>query len=346
MSQMPGRPTPRAASPASGYVSCLSRSGFHKVAYVEWGNRNAKRVAICVHGLTRQGRDFDSLAAALVRRGWRVICPDLVGRGHSDWLIEPEDYGVPQYASDMVTLLARAGVAEVDWIGTSLGGLIGMHLAAQAQAPIRRLVINDIGPFLPWQALSRIGSYLRELPRSLPSWAAAEAHFLEVLAPYGALSDAEWEHLVKYSVEREPSGRYRMLVDPAISNAFRPVMFYNVSLWHEWDAIRCPVLLLRGARSDLLSRETAKTMTERGPKAALVEFLDCGHAPALMDRRQIDPVIGWLTKEATVPGEEGLMPARPGTDASRHREAGVAGRGNLLVRAHDRTDATRPTSER
>ena len=283
--------------PAHRQVLCHSRSGLHSIAYTEWGKSNAARVAICVHGLTRQGRDFDPLAVALTQRGYRVICPDLAGRGQSDWLGDPDDYGLPQYISDMITVLARSGAAEVDWIGTSLGGLTGMHVAAMAKAPIRRMVMNDVGPFLPWQALSRISAYVSNMPKSLPSWPAAEAYFREVLAPYGSLGDAEWMHLAKHSLRQDADGRYRLLVDPAIRRSLRPVMFYNVSMWQQWDAIRCPVLVLRGEHSDLLSAELAQEMTQRGPPTRLVEFPGCGHAPALMDFRQIGTVINWLESQ-------------------------------------------------
>ena len=275
---------------------CRSRSGLHAVAYAEWGDPAAERVAICVHGLTRQGRDFDALAVALVTRGYRVICPDLVGRGRSDWLADPADYEMPQYVGDMVTLLARSGAAEIDYVGTSLGGMTGIHLAALARAPIRRMVVNDIGPLLPWQALSRIATYLQKMPKSLPNWGATQAYFREVLAPYGPLGDEEWLHLAKHSVARDENGRYQLLVDPAIEKTFRPVMFWNVTMWQHWDAIRCPVLVLRGEHSDLLLRDVAEEMTRRGPKAKLVEFPDCGHAPALLDHRQVGTVLRWLTQ--------------------------------------------------
>jgi pimeloyl-ACP methyl ester carboxylesterase len=290
-----GRPS--AIEPVLRNVLCHSRSGLHNIAYTEWGKPDAARVAICVHGLTRKGRDFDPLAVALVQRGYRVICPDLAGRGLSDWLGDPQDYALPQYISDMVTVLARSGVAEVDWIGTSLGGLTGMHVAAMAKAPIRCMVVNDIGPFLPWQALSRIGTYVGKMPKSLANWPAAEAYFREVLAPYGSLGDTEWLHLTKHSLKRDPDGRYRLLVDPAISRALRTVMFYNVSMWQQWDAIRCPVLVLRGEYSDLLSVDVAREMTQRGPPTKVVEFPNCGHAPALMDHRQIGTIVNWLSQQ-------------------------------------------------
>ncbi len=287
----------RAIEPRFGQVACQSRSAFHRIAYTEWGDPDAPRVALCVHGLTRQGRDFDALAAALVQRGYRVICPDLAGRGRSEWLTDKQDYALPQYASDMATVLARSGAAEIDWIGTSLGGLTGIYLAALARAPIRRMVINDIGPFLPWNALSRLGAYLTVMPKSFTDLHAAEAYFREILAPFGGLSDAEWFHLTRHSIARTPEGRFELLVDPGIGHAFRPVMFYNVSMWRQWEQIRCPVLVLRGERSDLLTRDVARTMTERGPRAKLVEFPGCGHAPPLMDHLQIGTVVHWLARE-------------------------------------------------
>lgn len=233
-------------APRHGHVLSLSGSGFHRIAYTEWGDPESDRVALCVHGLTRQGRDFDPLAVVLVQKGYRVICPDIAGRGRSECLGNAEEYGVPQYATDMVMLLARMRVAWIDWIGTSLGGLICLHLASHPNAPIRRLVLNDIGPFLPWPALQRIGAYLQEMPRRFANFHAAEAYFREILAPFGNLGDSEWYHLTKHSIAREPDGKYRMLVDTGIARAFRPVMFYVVNLWKQWDAIECPVLLLRG----------------------------------------------------------------------------------------------------
>jgi len=283
--------------PREGRVLCMSRSGFHHIAYTEWGDRDAERVALCVHGLTRQGRDFDPLAVALAQRGYRVICPDLAGRGRSGWLGNSEDYGTAQYAADMVTLLARLDVENVDWIGTSLGGLTGIHVASHQNAPIRRMVINDIGPYLPWQALHRLSAYLNSMPKSFANFHAAEAYFREILAPFGRLGDTEWYHLTKYSIQRHEDGRFRMLIDPGISRGFRPVMYYSVSLWNQWDTIKCPVLLLRGAHSDLLPVDVAEGMTKRGPRAKMVEFPDCGHAPALMDHRQIGTVISYLTRD-------------------------------------------------
>jgi pimeloyl-ACP methyl ester carboxylesterase len=276
-------------------VRSISKQHFHRIAYTEWGNPNAERVALCVHGLSRQGRDFDFLAAALAARGYRVVCPDLAGRGESGWLADAEGYALPQFSVDMTVLLARLGVDRVDWIGTSLGGLIGMVLAGLPDTPIRRLVINDIGPSIPWPALRRIGDYLRSAPVDFPTFAAAEAYFREILAPFGQLTPEQWGHITKHSVVATPEGRYRLRYDPRIAEAFRPGRMYNLSLWDYWDAIKGPVLVLRGQDSDLLPGDIAVQMTRRGPRAELIEIAGCGHAPPLMSDDQIELVTGWLT---------------------------------------------------
>ena len=284
-----------------GWVSSVSKRGFHRIAYVEWGDPASERVAVCVHGLSRQGRDFDVLASAMAAQGWRVICPDLVGRGRSGWLRDPMEYNLPQYAMDLTTVIARLGVAKVDWIGTSLGGLIGMVLAGQENSPIRTFVVNDVGPFLPWQALHRLATTVRTAPRSFPDLQSATDHHRTVLAPFGHLTDAEWEHLARHGVVEADGGGWRKRADPDIAAAFRPGLFFNLSLWSYWDAISCPTLVLRGAESDLLLPSTAKDMTRRGPRADLVEFSGCGHAPALMDRQQVTTVIDWLESAAAAP---------------------------------------------
>ena len=272
----------------------ISRRGFHRLAYVEWGDPAAERVALCVHGLSRQGRDFDHLAAALAGRGWRVVCPDLVGRGRSDWLRDPDEYTLPQYAMDMTGLIARLNVPRVDWVGTSLGGLIGMVLAGQAKSPVARLVVNDIGPYLPWSALHRLANTVRTAPHHFPSLEAATAYFRGSLAPFGPLDDAHWHHLARHSVVEAPEGGWRKLFDPDIIASFRSGLFFNLSLWNYWDAITCPTLLLRGVHSDLLLASTAHEMQRRGPRPDLIEFSGVGHAPALMDPAQIEVVASWL----------------------------------------------------
>ena len=277
-----------------GWVSGISRRGFHRIAYVEWGDPASDRVAICVHGLSRQGRDFDLLASSMAQQGWRVVCPDLVGRGRSGWLRDAQEYNLPQYAMDLTAVIARLGVSSVDWIGTSLGGLIGMVMAGQQNSPVRSLVVNDIGPFLPWQTLSRLAMSVRNAPRAFPDLPAATMHHRTALAPFGQLTDVAWEHLARHSIVEAETGGWRKRCDPDIVAAVRPGLFFNMSLWSYWDAIRCPTLVLRGAQSDLLLPSTAKEMTRRGPRADFVEFAGCGHAPALMDEQQITTITNWL----------------------------------------------------
>jgi pimeloyl-ACP methyl ester carboxylesterase len=277
-----------------GSVLSVSKRGFHRIAYTEWGDIDSPRVVVCVHGLTRQGRDFDHLAAQLAEEGCRVICPDLAGRGRSDWLDDPADYALPQYGVDLTALLARLNVPTVEWVGTSLGGLIGMILAGQQRSPIRRLVVNDVGPFLPWQALQRLGANLRQMPADFPDYPAVQAYYRKTLAPFGPLDDAAWDHLIRHSVAEQPNGRFRPLCDPNIGYAFRPAFFYNLNLWHYWDDIRCPTLVLRGEHSDLLLPDTAREMLTRGPQTKAMQISGVGHAPALMDPDQIGLIADWL----------------------------------------------------
>lgn len=277
-----------------GRVLSIARQHFHHISYLEWGDPRTDRVVLCVHGLSRQARDFDALAIALAERGYRVICPDLVGRGESGRLLQPDDYALPQYAVDMTMLLARIGAAQVDWIGTSLGGLTGMIVAGMKDSPIRRLVINDIGPFLPYAALRRLGDNVRNAPRDFDSLQSAEAYFRQALAPFGALTDEQWRHLTLHSLVPQPDGSFAQHYDPGIGEAFRPGRVYNVSLWNYWDAIECPTLVLRGTESDLLLAETAAEMVARRPSTTLVDIPECGHAPALLDPAQIRIVTDWM----------------------------------------------------
>jgi pimeloyl-ACP methyl ester carboxylesterase len=249
-------------------------------------------VVVCVHGLTRNSRDFDALAQRLSTR-CRVICPDIAGRGLSDHLQNPEDYGYPLYLSDMAALIARTGVERVDWVGTSMGGLIGMLLAAQPDAPLNRLVMNDVGPLVPKAALERLASYVGENPR-FDTLEALERHLRHIFAPFGPLTDAQWNHLAQHSALRLDSGRYALAYDPAIGNAFQGKL-EDVNLWPVWKAVRLPTLILRGADSDLLLESTAREMIKNAPAGSkLVEFEGVGHAPALMAEDQITAVERFL----------------------------------------------------
>lgn len=277
------------AEPLLKHVQCLSPAGLHRMGYWEWGARDNPRVLVCVHGLTRQGRDFDALAQALVAR-YRVICPDVVGRGSSDWLANPALYQIPSYVADMVTLLARLDVEQVDWVGTSMGGLIGMGLAALPGNPVRRLVLNDVGPAIEPAAIKRIGSYLGQR-MDFASLEEGAAYLRSISAGFGPHSEAAWLALARPMFKAHGSG-VRLHYDPRIAEPLAAVTpelaaAGEAMLWRAYDALRCPTLLLRGADSDLLSAATARAMCERGPRAQLRELARIGHAPMLNDPEQI-----------------------------------------------------------
>lgn len=286
------------AGPRLYAMPVLSPGGFVRLAWAEWGDATAPRTVVCVHGLTRNGRDFDVLATALAAAGWRVVAPDVPGRGRSEWLRRPEDYNYVFYLAALAALVGRLAVDAVDWIGTSMGGLIGIMLAAQPGTPIRRLVLNDVGPFVPKAALERIASYVGQDPRfdDLP---AVEAYLRRVHAPFGTLTDAQWRHLAAHSAAPAGDGRLRLHYDPAIAQAFKAAPPEDVNLWPVWDAVAWPTLVLRGAASDLLPAETADEMTRRGLAGTrgvvrLRTIAAAGHAPALMAADQIAIVRDFL----------------------------------------------------
>lgn len=278
----------------SDTVLGLSSKGFHRMHYYDWGDPENSRVVICVHGLTRNGRDFDFLAQAL-SRDFRIVCPDVAGRGRSDWLESKQDYGYAQYMADMTALLARvtAGAEKtIYWVGTSMGGLLGIIMAAMPKNPIRKLVVNDAGMLVPKAALERLALYVGKDPR-FATLDALEAHVRHISAPFGALSDEQWRHLTVHSAKQHADGTWGFRYDPAIANAFSGEL-NDIDLSAYWDAVRCPTLLLRGADSDILLRATAEAMTQRGPKATLVEFQAVGHAPMLMSDEQVTAVRDFL----------------------------------------------------
>jgi len=288
------------ASPARAMrertVQCVSATGLHRMAYTEWGDPANPRVLVCVHGLTRNGRDFDFLARALAA-DYRVVCPDVVGRGRSDWLLVKGNYGFPQYVADMITLIARLDVSEVHWVGTSMGGLIGMLIAAMPNTPIKRLVLNDVGPMITVASIRRIAEYVGNAP-VFPDKAAAQAYIREVSEPFGPLTDAQWAHLTEYAIRPVEEG-YTMIYDPGLAEPFRTTpLVANVDLWSVYDAISCPTQIIRGAESDLLLQDTALEMAARGPKAHLVEIPGVGHAPMLLDEVQIGIVRDFLLADA------------------------------------------------
>lgn len=263
-----------------------------ELGYVDRGPRGAGRTVLCVHGLTRNARDFDVLARSLARRGARVIAVDVVGRGRSSWLPDPAGYALPTYAGHLIRFLERLEVREVDWIGTSMGGLIGMLLASGGGGPIRRLVLNDVGPFIPAAALQQIGTYLG-LDRTFADLDALDSHLRLIHAGFGPLTDAQWRHLATHGARQTADG-WRLAYDPAIRVPFLDAAAGDIDLWDIWDGIACPTLVLHGEDSALLLGHTAEEMRRRGPKAEIVHFGGVGHAPALMADDQVAAVETWL----------------------------------------------------
>ena len=274
-------------------VQCIGPSGLHRMAYTEWGARDNPRVLICVHGLTRNGRDFDALAEAMSGH-YRVICPDVVGRGQSGRLRDPAGYGIPQYVADMVTLIARLNVDSVHWVGTSMGGLIGMALAAQECTPLRKLVLNDVGPLITVESLQRIATYVG----TDPQWASfneALAYVKLISAPFGQLSEAQWHHLTETSIVQRADGRWAFRYDPRIAEPFKAAFVdKDIDLWPIYAGITCPTLVVRGAESDLLTRDTWQQMGACGPQAQLAESPGVGHAPMFQSDEQIAVVRDFL----------------------------------------------------
>ena len=264
-----------------------------RLHWAEWGDADAERIVVCVHGLTRNARDFDAFAEVLAGEA-RVLCVDVPGRGLSDRLADPALYRVDWYAGLLAAWLAKLGLREIAWVGTSMGGLIGMVLAALERTPIRRLVLNDIGPFVPKAALEAIAAYLG-LDLLFPTPDALEAHLRTIHAGFGPLSDAQWRHLARHSARHDPDG-WRLAYDPRLRDAMTAAPLEDIDLWPIYDAISCPTLLLRGGDSLLLQADTATAMTNRGPRAELVTLPGIGHAPALMAADQIAAIERFLLR--------------------------------------------------
>lgn len=294
------------------YVPCSDADGGHRMAYWQWGNSAASHVVVCVHGLSRQGRDFDVLAAQLIaitNGNIRVICPDVVGRGESDWLKDPVGYQIPMYAADMLTLLgqvhAQAAITTLDWVGTSMGGLIGMVVCGRPDlplpAPVRKLVLNDVGPAIEWLSLVRIGTYLGRSVEFDSLQQAADAMWA-ISSGFGPHTPEQWLALSKpmlRPVNDAASSKLRLHYDPALALPFKQATQESTlqgekTLWQLYDNITAQTLLLRGTDSDLLSPATAKAMGQRGPRAPLVEFAGVGHAPSLVAADQVAAVTDFL----------------------------------------------------
>ncbi|APW42736.1 alpha/beta fold hydrolase [Rhodoferax saidenbachensis] len=292
------------ADPKLNYLSCSDSGAGHRMAYWEWGAPDAAHTVVCVHGLSRQGRDFDVLAQALVAQAGgklRVVCPDVVGRGQSDWLADPMGYQVPAYAADMLALLMHLKPQTLDWVGTSMGGLIGMAVTAHAASvgmKVRKLVLNDVGPTVQWDSIVRIAAYLGKSMQFESLQQAADAMW-SISTSFGPHTPAQWLELSRHMVKPATQGGVTLHYDPAIAVPVRAMTQEMAAgaeamVWQLYDAIQADTLLLRGAVSDLLSPHTAQQMTERGPKARLVEFAGIGHAPTLIADDQVQAVASFL----------------------------------------------------
>lgn len=292
--------------PSLHFVDCSYLQQPHRMAYWQWGNPQAEHVVVCVHGLTRQGRDFDVLAQALVTQAGgnvRIICPDVVGRGQSDWLANPQGYQTPTYLADMLTLLQTLQPHTLDWVGTSMGGFIGMAIcvhAASAGVKLRRLVLNDVGPAIEWNALQRIRGYLGQNMQFATLEQGVRA--LQILfQSFGALTDEQSRALSLPMLKTIAPGEsgVQLHYDPAIAQPFQTLtqeasQQAEAIWWQMYDSITIPTLLLRGADSDLLLANSAQAMTERGPQAQWVEFAGVGHAPSLVVSEQVQAISSFL----------------------------------------------------
>ena len=299
--------------PTLNYVPCPDASGGHHMAWWQWGDVAAPHAIVCVHGLSRQGRDFDVLAQSLVQRAKgqvRVVCPDVVGRGKSDWLKDPMGYQVPTYVGDMLALLAQlhahAPVATLDWVGTSMGGLIGMALAGTPNlplpAPVRRMVLNDVGPAVQWSSIERIKAYVGQTGRFESVKHAADAMWA-ISTSFGPHTPEQWMALSAPMVKPLDDGTFTLHYDPAIGEPVKSLTREAAAqgeamLWQAYDNIKARVLVTRGADSDLLTRDTALAMTQRGPRASLVEFPGAGHAPTCVADNQVEAVALFLLDSA------------------------------------------------
>jgi len=281
--------------PERNFVQGLDSGGFHRIAWYRWPctRGKARATVLCVHGLTRNGRDFDRLAEGLVQRiPVDVVAVDMPGRGESEWRSDPACYSYPHYMADLAVLIARLAAERLFWVGTSMGGLLGLILAAQANTPVERLVLNDIGPFIPQAARARIASYAG-LEVQFGSEDEFAAHLRGLYAAFGVPDEAGWQQMIRHSQRRTPDGMITYNYDSKVGLGLHAATA-DFDLWPLWDQVRCPTMVLRGESSDVLLPETAEEMTRRGPHAKLVVCPGCGHAPSLMRCNEIEAIAEFL----------------------------------------------------
>lgn len=294
----------------SNYFLGLSEEGFHKVAYLEWGSKGVLPPILCVHGLTRNAKDFDALAAYL-QSNRHLFIPDIVGRGDSDWLKNPLHYTYEQYLADLNTLIARMRCSTLDWIGTSMGGLLGLIMASLDQSPVRKLVLNDVGPQIPIKALARLSKYAGFNPE-FNSIQEAVTYFKKIYADFGTLSEAQWETITINSIKQAGDSKWIIKLDPGIKaipskskiawqqlllhpyKAFQGTVF-DIDLWHLWRKVKCPVLVIRGEHSDILPTSVVEKMQETHPQTTVMTIADVGHAPTLLDDKTHQEIRAFLS---------------------------------------------------
>ena len=273
--------------------SCKNTYDTHQIFWREWGDAQSSKILFCVHGLTRNSKDFDPLAKRLAQSGYRVIAPDMVGRGESNWLENPLDYGMHQYVADCQALIRHLQISKLNWLGTSMGGLIGIVLASQDNPPIQSLILNDIGPFVPASALQKIAHYVGQHVY-FRLWQDAYDYILETYQAYGISDEKDWWYLTRCSFHESEDGLITRNYDPAIATAFQGISEQDVDIWSLYARIDTPVMVLRGALSEVLLKSTAMRMMETRPHADIYEFSDIGHAPALLDSGQISIIESYL----------------------------------------------------
>ncbi len=271
------------------HVLGLGSTGYHKIHYVEWGDLTSQKVVMCLHGFSRNGRDFDYLAQDLAERGYRVICPDMPGRGKSDWLQNPLDYNYPKHGSEIMTLLARLNVEQIDVVGTSMGGILGMVMSSFPHSPLRKVVMNDVGPFIPSGPQQRIREYLGLYP-TFKNKERAKSYMQQLIGPFGPFTPEQMDHAVLHGYFINPEGLYQLAYDPNILINFTGE---DADLWAMWEKVSCPILLIRGEKSELLTLNCVDRMMQK-QYVSYVEFSGIGHAPALNTPEQIKTVVDWL----------------------------------------------------
>lgn len=297
------------------YVLCTSLEGFHNMVYSEWEPIATKRsTVICVHGFARNRHDFDPLAKFLSEKGHAVFCPDIVGRGDSTWFNNAKHYNYQQYAIDLNTLIARTNSKYIDWIGTSMGGILGMVLASLPNSPIRNLILNDVGPQLPVHTLWRLSQYIDNHPY-FKNFIEAKSYLKKIYHGFGSLNEEQWDYITKHSIMQCKPKLYTVKLDPHIKpakpssqfmkelfmtphKAFEGILF-DIDLWDMWKNIRCPVLVIHGQNSDLLLNEHIEKMQVTHPSVTVMEIMDAGHAPVLFEQDQHEKITKWLAANAT-----------------------------------------------